>query len=93
MLRAQLSVRVNRLPGWEYVRRRRQPEDDDVLSRIREAVTDLPTYGYRRVWALLRRHSEETSLPVVNLIRAYGVMRAQPSAGAKTDHYGPNTGP
>ena len=76
MSRAQLSVRVNHRPDWEDGRRRRQPEDDDVLSRVREAVTDLPTYGYRRVWALLRRQSEESSLPVLNVKRVYRMMRA-----------------
>ena len=76
MSRAQLSVSVNRRPGWEDGRRGRQPEDDDVISRVREAVTDLPTYGYWRVWALLRRQSEESSLPVVNIKRVYRVMCA-----------------
>ena len=32
-------------------------------------------YGYRRVWALLRRQSEVERLPVVNAKRVYRVMR------------------
>ncbi|CAH4024484.1 hypothetical protein AI2757V1_5278 (plasmid) [Klebsiella pneumoniae] len=32
------------------------------------AVADLPTYGYRRVWALLRRESERDGLPVVKAL-------------------------
>nr|BBC45034.1 IS2 resolvase [Escherichia coli] len=39
------------------------------------AVADLPTYGYRRVWALLRRESERDGLPVVNAKRVYRIMR------------------
>lgn len=62
----QLSIRVNRRQNWE---------DDDVFSSIREAFKDLPTYGSRRVWILLRRHSGETSLSVVNVKRVYRLMR------------------
>ncbi len=36
------------------------------------AVADLPTYGYRRVWALLRRESERDGLPVVALLQIVG---------------------
>lgn len=76
MSRAQLNIRIHRLPGWQD--RRRQPRSDDsaVLSRINTAVADLPTYGYRRVWALLRRESERDGLPVVNAKRVYRIMRA-----------------
>lgn len=74
--RAQLSVRVNRPSDWQD--RRRQPAftDGDVLLRIKTAVADLPTYGYRRVWALLRRESERDMLPVINAKRIYRIMRA-----------------
>ncbi|NUU69123.1 hypothetical protein HQN64_23945 [Enterobacteriaceae bacterium BIT-l23] len=34
-------------------------------------MADLPTYGYHRVWALLRRESERDSLPVVNAKRVH----------------------
>ncbi|MDN8542666.1 IS3 family transposase [Erwinia sp. BC051422] len=74
--RAQLSIRVHRPPDWQD--RRRQPRSDDsaVLSRINTAVSDLPTYGYRRVWTLLRRESERGGLPVVNAKRVYRIMKA-----------------
>lgn len=39
------------------------------------AVADLPTYGYRREWALLRRESERNGLSVVNTKRVYCIMR------------------
>jgi len=48
------------------------------LSRINTAVTDLPTYGYRRVWALLRRESEQDGQPVVNAKRVYRIMSTHP---------------
>lgn len=33
----------------------RKPDDTEALTRIHTVLGDLPTYGYRRVWALLRR--------------------------------------
>ena len=45
------------------------------FGRIMEAMAELPSYGYRRVWALLRRQSEATEQPVVNAKRVYRVMR------------------
>lgn len=39
------------------------------------AVANLPTYGYRRVWALLRRESERDGLPVINAKQVYRIMR------------------
>ncbi|MDA4193503.1 IS3 family transposase, partial [Escherichia coli] len=36
---------------------------------------DLPTFGYRRVWALLRRESERDGLPVVNAKRVYRISK------------------
>ena len=38
-------------------------------------VDDLPTYGYRRVWALLRRQSETDDMAVINAKRVYRIMR------------------
>ncbi|MGY3867914.1 IS3 family transposase, partial [Aeromonas bivalvium] len=50
-------------------------DDAALLGRIMEAMAELPSYGYRRVWALLRRQSEATEQPVVNAKRVYRVMR------------------
>ena len=47
------------------------------------AVADLPTYGYRRVWALLRRESERDGLPVVNAKRVYRIMRTGTVANSR----------
>ena len=73
--RAQLSVRVHRKPGWQDGRHHRQRDDATFTGRIMEAMAELPSYGYRRVWALLRRQSEATEQPVVNAKRVYRVMR------------------
>ena len=73
--RAQLSVHVHRKPGWRDGRQHRQRDDSALLARIMGALAELPSYGYRRVWALLRRQSEAERLPVVNAKRVYRVMR------------------
>lgn len=75
MSRAQLSIRINRPSDWQDRRRQSRSDDTAVLSRINRAVADLPTYGYRRLWALLRRESERDGLPVVNAKRVYRIMR------------------
>jgi putative transposase len=38
-------------------------------------IGELPTYGYRRVWALLRRQSETDDMAVINAKRVYRIMR------------------
>ncbi|MEM8322572.1 IS3 family transposase [Morganella morganii] len=74
--RAQLSIRVNRPSDWQDRRRQSHFDDSEVLFRINTAVADLPTYGYSRVWAVLRRESEQDGQPVVNAKRVYRVMKA-----------------
>ncbi|QUI97802.1 hypothetical protein KCP76_07990 [Salmonella enterica subsp. enterica serovar Weltevreden] len=60
---AQLSIRVHRPSDWQDHRRQPCSDDTTVLSRINfMAVADLPAYGYRRVWALLRRESGRDGL-------------------------------
>lgn len=39
------------------------------------AIGELPTYGYRRVWALLRRQAELDGMPAINAKRVYRIMR------------------
>ncbi|HGC4752346.1 TPA: IS3 family transposase, partial [Escherichia coli] len=47
----------------------------DVLLRIHHVIGELPTYGYRRVWALLRRQAELDGMPAINAKRVYRIMR------------------
>jgi putative transposase len=35
----------------------------------------LPTYGYRRVWAMLRRQSENENITIINAKRVYRIMK------------------
>jgi putative transposase len=71
--RPHLSTMRNRGP----VRRRGRPPlpDGDLVADIRAVIDDLPTYGYRRVHALLRRQAERNERPPPNAKRVYRVMK------------------
>ena len=49
--------------------------DAELVADIRLLVTDLPTYSYRRVHALLRRHAEKVGRAAPNPKRVYRVMK------------------
>jgi putative transposase len=49
--------------------------DAELVADIRLIVADLPTYGYRRVHALLRRRAEKSGCAAPNVKRVYRVMR------------------
>ena len=51
--REQLHAMARRSKNWQDSRRKRNSDDTEVLKRIHTVIGDLPTYGYRRVWALL----------------------------------------
>ncbi|EIX3165083.1 sulfurtransferase-like selenium metabolism protein YedF [Salmonella enterica] len=74
--RAQLSLRVNRSADWQNGRcnRRDEEADDELLSRILGIISDMPGYGYRRVWAIMRKQLRNEGLPPVNAKRVYRVM-------------------
>ncbi|WP_371686244.1 IS30 family transposase [Escherichia coli] len=69
--RAQLHVILRRTDDWMDGRRSRHTDDTDVLLRIHHVIGELPTYGYRRVWALLRRQAELDCMPAINAKRVY----------------------
>ncbi|QCK80085.1 IS3 family transposase [Raoultella ornithinolytica] len=73
--RAPLHVILRRTDDWKDGRRSRHTDDTDVLRRIHHVIGELPTYGYRRVWALLRRQTEPDGMPAINAKRVYRIMR------------------
>ncbi|EPI3528871.1 IS3 family transposase [Klebsiella sp. 1SOBk12mer] len=73
--RAQLHAMARRSKDWQDRRLKRKPDDTEALARIHDVISDLPTYGYRRVWALLRRQSETDDMAVINAKRVYRIMR------------------
>ncbi len=74
--RAQLAQRMKTFGNKPNKRRRRCDEaaDAEVLARILDIISDIPIYGYRRVWAILRRYSHNEGLPFVNAKRVYRIM-------------------
>lgn len=42
---------------------------------IQRVIAEVPTYGYRRGWVLLRLESESEGLTPANAKKAYRVMR------------------
>ncbi|HED0311929.1 TPA: IS3 family transposase [Salmonella enterica subsp. enterica serovar Newport] len=73
--RAQLHAMARWSKDWQDRRCKRKPDDTEALARIHTVIGDLPTYGYRRVWALLRRQSETDNMAVINAKRVYRIMR------------------
>lgn len=54
---------------------RRKSDDTEAQDRIYNVISDLPTYGYRREWTLLRRQSETDYMAIINVRRVYRIMR------------------
>jgi putative transposase len=50
-------------------------EDAAVLQLIRQLVEERPTYGYRRITALLRRQMARENGPAINHKRVFRIMR------------------
>ena len=74
--RSNVSEQVNRKERGGTVRRGRPPAPDaDLVARIRAVIGELPTYGYRRVHAILRRQARAGGLTAANHKRVYRVMR------------------
>lgn len=73
--RSQLTARIKQASEGQKTRRQRALDDTALVDQIRAAIADLPSYGYRRVWALLRRQAEQQPQPAINVKRVYRVMR------------------
>lgn len=71
--RSQLTVRLN--PAARPKRRRPALDDAALVTEIQAEVSELPSYGYRRVWGVLRRRREKQSQAPINVKRVYRVMR------------------
>lgn len=71
--RSNLAERVGRpaRPRGPY----RKPEDEGLLPAIREVVDARPTYGYRRVTALVNRVLRAEGKPAVNAKRVLRIMQ------------------
>lgn len=54
---------------------RRPLPEEELLVEIKVVIGAMPTYGYRRVWAILRRKSLQEGRKPVNHKRVYRVMK------------------
>lgn len=68
---------IDRLKGKTKPRRRyHKAQDGDLVPRIAALVTARPTYGYRRITAILNRQLRSEGLAPCNHKRVYRIMQA-----------------
>ena len=66
----------DRSADWSDRRRHRRPRDDgELVAEITHEIAALPSYGYRRAWAMVNRRRNATGRRRVNHKRVYRVMR------------------
>ena len=70
--RSQLHERLRH--GSKPRRSYRKSEDAELLEPVRRLVDERPTYGYRRIGALLNRERPQSGLPRLNHKRIYRLM-------------------
>ena len=71
MLFRSVLERLNRPEDWQDRRKAPpRPDDGELIEAIKDIARDRASYGYRRVWAVLRLNGRQT-----NHKRIYRVMR------------------
>jgi hypothetical protein len=70
--RSQLHERLRH--GRKARSRYRKDEDGQLLEPVRRLVDERPTYGYRRIGALLNKERLKAGLPRLNHKRIYRLM-------------------
>ena len=74
--RSNVAAQTGRGTDGSSARKGRPPAPDaDLVARVLTVIGELPTYGYRRVHAILRRQARAGGLPAPNHKRIYRVMR------------------
>ncbi|VVG73168.1 transposase [Pandoraea apista] len=73
--RSNIAAKLARPADWQDGRAARETDDVGLVEEIRLFIADLPSYGYRRVWGLLRSEREARCAAPVNVKRVYRVMR------------------
>jgi putative transposase len=77
LARSNVHVLRSRPDSWVDGRTERTPlGDEQLVADIREQITELPSYGYRRACALVNRQRAVFGAPRVNPKRVYRVMAA-----------------
>ncbi len=68
-------VILRRTDDWMDGRRGRCTLMIRMCFSVYTMLSEAATYGYRRVWALLRRQAELDGMPAINAKRVYRIMR------------------
>jgi putative transposase len=74
--RSNLMVKKARSANW--IDRRRappKPDDSEVLAEIESVAAGLPSYGYHRIWGVMRNQRKMEEKPAINAKRVYRIMR------------------
>ena len=75
LARSNVFALRSRSTSWTDGRTGRTPHgDEELLADIREQITELPSYGYRRACALVNRKRAGLGAQRVNAKRVYRVM-------------------
>jgi len=75
LARSHIQSLKTRPDSWRDGRTARTPAGDaQLLADIREQISELPSYGYRRACALVNRQRAQAGSPRVNPKRVYRVM-------------------
>ena len=73
--RSNLAVQPN-TAGPARRRGRPAKPETELLAEIKQIIAGQPTYGYRRVHALIRRRRRKQGDAAVNVKRIYRIMKA-----------------
>ncbi len=73
-MRSYTSFSDQPMTGMDPRRSRHTDNMDMCFSVYTMIIVELPTYAYRRVWALLRRQAEIYGLPAINAKRFSQIM-------------------
>ena len=96
LARSNVHALTSRPASWIDGRTERTPCDEQLLADIREQITELPSYGYRRACALVNRKRAIDGAPRVNPKRVYRVMAGNalllPKAPRRTQSSRAHTG-
>ena len=64
LARSHVRDLLGRDDGWTDGRSHRTPSDDEeLLDELRQAIAQLPSYGYRRACALVNRQRTARDAP------------------------------
>jgi putative transposase len=76
--RGDWGIPIGRLQERPKKRLGRPPlPDDELVAQIKAVIAELPTYGYRRVHAILKRKALGAGIKPPNHKRIYRVMTAR----------------